>query len=216
MQPYSSATMCDLIDVTLFKYNHIDNLIWTRCLNQLDFIEVRQDSIVVTPEQLIMVFELNFERELDRIRSMPFDLVHKDATSLYFLTKILYDFDRLKFVKLTLNKTRHFSRTVEDNQNNKEIRYSFKVLKMTIRMNEFFNMKELKAINPHLIKVGLLDQDKPYKEIKMQHFVNVLENMLNMDDSLSDQVAESLGFMVDFMDPKMIGDDPDVMLVTDW
>ena len=216
MQPYSSATMCDLIDVTLFKYNHIDNLIWTKCLNQVDFIEINQDTIVITPEQLIQVLELNFERELDRIRSMPFDLVHKDATSLYFLMRILSDFDRLKFIKLTLNRTRHFSRTVEDNQKNKEIRYSFRVLKMTIRMNEFFNLKELRNINPHLIKVGLLNADKPYNEVKMQHFINVLENMLNMDDSLSDADAESLGFMVDFMDPKMIGDDPDVMLVTDW
>ena len=47
MRVYSAAAMCDVIDVTLFKFNHYDNLIWTKALNQLDYLQADDNSIII-------------------------------------------------------------------------------------------------------------------------------------------------------------------------
>ena len=100
MQGFNTGSMCDIIDITLYKFNHYDNLIWTKCINQLDYTQYNEDSIVVTPYQLKTLLHLNFKRELLKIRAISYELIHKDANSLYFLDTILKDFDKLnKWVK---------------------------------------------------------------------------------------------------------------------
>ena len=97
MDSFNTASMCDVIDITLYKFNYYDNLIWTKCLNQLDYSNVNEDSILITPYQLRLLLDLNFKRELMKIRAIALELIHRDANSIYFLNKILTDFDRLKY-----------------------------------------------------------------------------------------------------------------------
>ena len=216
MQIYNSADFVDVIDVTLFKFNHYDNLIWTKCLNQLDYMQVDEDSILVTPDQLEALFEANFERDLRRIKSITFELVHKDASSLFFLHKILEDFYRLKWIKLTISRRRNFSRIVEDFEKSaRHIKYSYKIVSATLRLNEFLPYETLTTLNPLFEKVGLIDNIKPYARHKIKRIIHSIELILNTEDVSEDQ-AEALSMLLDFIDPKMEGDNPDMMLVTEW
>jgi hypothetical protein len=36
------------VDVTLYRYNHLDNRLWVQMKNELDYIEVSDDSIIVS------------------------------------------------------------------------------------------------------------------------------------------------------------------------
>lgn len=213
---YNPGTMVDVIDVTLFKYNHYDNLIWTKCLNQVDYMPVREDEIIINPYQLQMLLDVNFERELNRLKSVNFDLVHKDASSLFFLIKMLEDFENLKWIKLSLNRKRHFSRMVEDySGSTRQIKYSFKILKMTARLSHMLPIDVVRSLNKILKKVSLVDMQKPYHTIRLKTVVIALEAALNTVD-MNDEQAEALSHILDCFDSKMEGDNPEVLFVTDW
>jgi hypothetical protein len=215
MNHIDTASLCDIIDITLYKFNHYDNLIWTKCLNQVDYTQIDEDSILVTPYQLQMMLNLNFKRDLMKIRAITFDLIHTDANSLYFLDKILGDFTRLKWIKLTLSKTRNFSRTVKINENATQIKYSFKIVKATFRLNEIFEDAELKKINPILHKYDLIPRNKPYQLQPAVKILNALDAALN-HTSVSDNDAELLAIILDALSFKIENDNPDILLVTDW
>jgi hypothetical protein len=215
MKIYNSSDFVDVIDVTLFKYNHYDNLIWTKCLNQLDYMRVDDESILVTPYQLETMFEYNFEKEIRRIKAITFELIHKDASSLFFLHKIVEDFGRLKWIKLTLSKRRNFSRVIEDFENTtRQIKYSYKILRATVRLSEFIDVHEIKKINPLLRSAGLIGE-KPYNSMPIKRLTMGVESILGSED-MSDQTAESLAMILDIIDHKLEGDNPEVLLVTDW
>jgi len=215
MKIYSSAVMCDVIDVTLFKFNHYDNLIWTKCLNQLDYMRVDENTIVVSPYQLQTLLDLNFNRELKRIKSITFELIHRDASSLFFLDKIVEEFENLKWIKLSLSKSRTFSRMIEDFEgSNRQIKYSYKILKATIRLTDFLQISDVVKLNTVLKDIGLII-DKPYKSHKVRDMIIQLEMAMN-SDMVDDHTAEVISFILDTLDNKMEGDNPDILLVTDW
>lgn len=216
MQGFNTASMCDIIDITLYKYNHYDNLIWTKCLNQIDFMRYDEDSILVTPYQLEMLLDINFKRDLMKIRAISFELIHRDANSLYFIDKILKDFGKLKWIKLTLSKTRNFSRAVKvSNTTDQQIKYSFKIVKATLRLNELFDIQQIASINPVLKKLNVIENEKPYNLIKAGSLLNALDIALNTYE-LDDDQAEILATMLDALSFKIENDNPDILLVTDW
>lgn len=206
--------MCDIIDITLFKFNHYDNLIWTKCLNQVDYMRVDADSILVSPNQLKQLLDLNFKRDLLKIRAITFELIHRDANSLYFLDRILGDFSRLKWIKITLSKSRNFSRMVKIN-NDKQIKYSFKIVKATLRLNELFDWDQIQLINPVLKDLKLIDKNKPYAALNVGTILNKLETALNYE-TVSDDQAEIIGLIIDTLSFKIETDNADILLVTDW
>lgn len=215
MREFPTASMCDVIDVTLHKFNYYDNLIWTKCLNQIDYTIINEDAILVTPRQLQLLFEYNFERELRKLEATTSELIHKDANSLYFLDKIINEFTRLKWIKLSLSRSRHFSRLTEMN-GNKTIRYSFKILKTTLRLNEVFEDKDIKILNPILSKLGLIDNNLQYKRVSVNSIISRIDSAINGGMELSDYDVELLASLLELFEFKVEQDNPEVLLVTDW
>ena len=215
MQQFSSSSMCDVIDITLFKSNYYDNLIFTKCLNQVDYTIINDESILVTPRQLRELLDLNFTRELRKLGTVNSELLHRDANSIYFIDRFLEDFTNLKWVKLNLNNSRNFSRLVETN-GQKSIKYSFKILKTTFRLNHVFTVEEIQILNPVLMQYGLLKHGTPYNTIKTTNLLDVIEEAINTDSSLDDPAVDLLARMIDSIEFKMEIDNPEVLLVTDW
>lgn len=214
MREFSSATMCDVIDVTLNKFNYYDNLIWTKCLNQVDYSIIDEDSILVTPRQLNALFELNFERILRKLEATTPELIHFDAHSIYFIDRLNTEFERLKWVKLTLSKDRNFSRVVEVN-GQKSIKYSFKVLKTTLRLSELFPAEDVQKINQPLKDLGLIGEN-PYNRVSVRQLVSNIDAGINGGLELTEDQVEILATILDVLDFKIETDNPEVLLVTDW
>jgi hypothetical protein len=215
MRVYSAAAMCDVIDVTLFKFNHYDNLIWTKALNQLDYLQADDNSIIISPEQMQLLLDSNFGREIKRIKATTFELIHRDASSIFFLDKIVEEFENLKWIKLSLSKSRSFSRMVEDFEGgNRQIKYSYKILKATLRLSDFLPVADINRINKPLKQIGIII-DKPYKTHATRDLVMQIEMAMN-SDTVDDTSAEILSFILDVIDNKLEGDNPDILFVTDW
>jgi len=213
MDSFNTASMCDVIDITLYKFNYYDNLIWTKCLNQLDYSNVNEDSILVTPYQLRLLLDLNFKRELMKIRAIALELIHRDANSIYFLNKILTDFDRLKYIKLTFSKSRYFSRMVQIDDD-KQIKYSFKILRATLRLNQILSFDQIKAINPVLKELNII-KDKQYSRGSTGDLLRLFERALNTMD-ITDEQVDILAVLMDVLSYKLETDNPEILLVTDW
>lgn len=214
MQPFSPSSMCDVIDITLYKFNYYDNLIWTKCLNQIDYMVVDDDSILVTPRQLDALFELNFERTLRKLEATTPELIHRDAHSIYFIDRLNREFSRLKWVKLTLSRNRKFSRITEVN-GVKNIKYSFKVVKTTLRLSELFEQKDIESLNPILKQLNVI-KDKPYNRLSTQQLINKIDGAINGGLELNDHEVELLASILDILDFKIESDNPELLLVTDW
>ena len=129
--------------------------------------------------------------------------------------KINSIFILLKWIKLTLSKRRNFSRVIEDFENTtRQIKYSYKILRATVRLSEFIDVHEIKKINPLLRSAGLIGE-KPYNSMPIKRLTMGVESILGSED-MSDQTAESLAMILDIIDHKLEGDNPEVLLVTDW
>jgi hypothetical protein len=213
MRHFNTGSVCNVIDITLYKFNYYDNLIWTKCLNQINFVRINESSILMTPDQLRSLFEHNFKRELIKTRSIAFELAHKEANSIYFINELLNDFNKLKWIKLTQSKTRKFSRVV-DFKDQKQLSFSFKILKITLRLSEILQLDEIKLINPILKKYNLI-KNKPYNTVRLSDVLKSFDNCLNTEDVTDDQ-ADALSIVMDVIDYKCEMDNPEVILVTDW
>ena len=153
MRYFNTGSVCNVVDITLYKFNYYDNLIWTKCLNQIDFIKIDESSILITPNQLRALFERNFKREIIKTRSISFELIHKEANSIYFINELLKDFDNLKWIKLTQSKSRKFSRVVEI-KDHKELRFSFRILKITLRLSDILDFEQTEQHSSTIDKHG--------------------------------------------------------------
>ena len=124
---YDFNDVATVVDATLFKYNYIDNKILTLVKNQLDYRVVNDGSLLVSKEQLSLFLKENFQSDINRINATGFEQFHKEATTIYFLHKILTDFTNLEYIKLTINKNKSYSR-LSDIDGIKTLRFNFKVL----------------------------------------------------------------------------------------
>jgi hypothetical protein len=175
MRNFSILDSTDIIDVILFKYNYYDNKIWTGVKNQIDYIDVDNQSILVSPKELKKYIENTYPNEINKFRSIGSEFLHKDANSIYFISMMLKEMSRLKWIKLTLDKSKNYSRMIDNKETGKRITFSFKVLHVTFRLFEMFDDEELKNLNVVLKKLNILYDNKPYHRHKLVNVLNRLD-----------------------------------------
>ena len=66
-----------------------------------------------------------------------------------------------------------------------------------------------------MLKSANLIGEKPYNSMPIKRLTMGVESILGSQD-MSDQTAEALAVILDIIDHKMEGDNPEVLLVTDW
>jgi hypothetical protein len=215
---FSALNTVDVIDVVLYRYNYYDNRIWTGVKNQLDFIEINEQSVLVSPYYLKSYVEKTYPNELNRFKSIGSEFLHKDANSIYFVNSILSNMSKLKWIKLTLDKTRRYSRLVVDpNGGEKRINFSYKILHATIKLYEIFDDEEsLASITRVLTELNLLEKGIPYQRNELATVTYKLDNWLNEASFEQEEDVEVVASLLDILDPKFEGDNPEILLVTDY
>ena len=215
---FSTTDTVDVIDIILYKYNYYDNKIWTGVKNKMDFIPVNEQSVLISPTLLKDYIDKAYPNELNKFKSIGSEFLHKDANSIYFMHLMLSQMKHLKWVKLTLDKSKNYSRLVADGTGEKRISFSYKILHATFRLYNIFDEDEdFEGINKILYSIDLLSKGKPYKRHKLSDMLDKLEmwmeaNALDFDNEL----VECIGILLDTIEPKMEGDNPEVLLVTDY
>jgi hypothetical protein len=209
-----------VIDITLHKYNHLDNRLWVQIKNDLNYIDVDGDSVLVDVDELRNLIEVNYASMINTVKSVGSDFLHKKVNSIYFIYGILIDFSNLKFIKVTKSCDKKFTRLLEI-EGDKMLKFDFKVLSMTLRLHDWFYTEELKILNPILEELKILEEGIPYNRIKLIDLVDSLEGWL--DREMSEQISETAKHdpvplvteLIELIDPKIERDNPLLLLITD-
>jgi hypothetical protein len=208
------------VDVTLHRYNHLDNRLWTQIRNQLDYVEIDEMSVVVTLSQLASLLDNNYMPMINRIKSTGVDSLHKQVNSPYFIYMMCVDMENLQLIKLTMSHDKKFSRLIE-NDGMKILKFDFRILSMTIKLHDIFEIEDLAVINPILESLGILEEDVPYSRLPIVEILDLLDNWveLEMDNDLIEGEPDAVPLIttiLDLIDIKVEGDNPLTLLVTDY
>lgn len=206
------------INATLYKYNYLDNQIWTRLKNTVDYIEIEHDSILVSSDQLIEFLEINYRPIVNRIKAVGAEFLHKEVNTPWFLYAVLNEMQDLQYIKFNLNCDKKYTRLVEID-GDKMIKFDFKVLSMTINFYDFFTKTELDRLNKSLVRLNLFEEGVPYLRMLLVDFLNKIDDFVsksyNADESVKKE-ADLLASFMDLVDPKLERDNPLVLFVTDY
>ena len=205
------------IDVTLYRYNYLDNKLWTQLKNQVDYIEVDQNSIIVTRSQLEAIIAANYSGEINKIKSTGSKFFHTQVNSIYFIWAMVQEMSNLQFIKLTRSLDKDYTRLLNTTEDEKTIEFDFKLLSITIKLAEIFDTEEVKVINKALYHLGILDEDEPYTRLKAVEVIGALDDLLNNseDEILSERVG-ILSELLEIFTFKIERDNPLTLLVTDY
>lgn len=211
MFDFDMSLLPTAIDVTLYKYNYIDYKIFTQLNNQVDFIQVDSDSIIVSSNQLRYFLEENYRSDLNKFKSIGSEMIHKEINSTFFLHKMCEEMENLKYIKITLSMKKDYTRMV-DLDGTKLLQFNFKVMSATIRLTDIFSEKDLKSANRALEKIGIFKNGIPFVRIKGKDLGSIIDS--NMDDEDRDFVP--LLDILDILEHKIEQDDSLVLLITDY
>lgn len=206
------------IDVTLYKYNYIDNKLWIQIKNQLDYIEVDETSIIITKQQLHTILIENYSNEINKIKSTGSKFFHNQVNTIYFVWMLVKEMSNLQYIKLTLNSDKSYTRLLIADDGAKTIEFDFKILSTTIRLTDIFELNEIAFINQMLVDLKLLQSDETYVRLQALDLINMVDDYLSeLDDE--DELEESTATIADFLELftyKIEKDNPLTLLVTDY
>lgn len=211
---YDFNEVVTVVDATLYKYNYLDNKIITLLKNQLDYRNVNDGSYLVSKDQLKALLDSNFKNDINRINATGFEQFHKEATSIYFLNKMINDFVNLEYIKLTVSKNKSYSR-LSELDGVKTLRFNFKVLAGTLKLYDIFqNEKDLSQINSILISLGLMQRNVPYARHHASHIFGALDSLVRTNEG-NKNIDPALDLM-DCIEDKIQDDNPKILLITDY
>ena len=214
MQQFEFSSMPTAIDVTLYKYNYIDNKLWAQIQNDLDFIELGNDSIMVSSSQLKVILDRYYQNSINRIKSVGSDFLHKEINTVFFLYQLLMEMENLQYIKFTLSKDKKYSRIVE-NGGVKMIQFSFKLLTATFRLFDLYDEFELPLVNKILEELDILEPGVPYTRLNAKELYDSILFYLEEKDP-EDVEARIVTEILEILESKIEKEDPLILLITDY
>ena len=205
-------TFSEVVDITLYRYNSVDNKIWAMLKSLDSHKKLSSHSLLVSADALKAILLNNFRKEINRVESLHGSIVHKEATSIYFLWKMLEDLVGLRWVKFTLNSNVSYNRVV-DIDDMKTIKYSVKVIRGTLRLFDLFKAGQLPLINAVLHKADVLRPKQQFTIIKTDDLIAKLDRLLNENNS--SEIVTPINFLLQEIEPYQT-DNPELLLVTDF
>jgi len=202
------------IDVTLYKYNYIDNKLWAQIQNDTDFIELGNDSIMISSTQLKFVLDKYYQSSINKIKSVGSDFIHKEINTVFFLFQILLEMENLQYIKLTLNKDKKYSRIIETD-GVKMIQFSFKLLTATLRLYDLYEDDELPLVNKILEELEVFEEGIPYVRLNAKELYDSILFYLEEKDP-EDLEAGIVTDILDILESKIEKEDPLILLITDY
>lgn len=206
------------IDVTLYKYNYIDNKLWVQLKNQVDYITVGPNSIIISKEQLQAILLKNYSDEINKIKSTGSKFFHNQVNTIYFTWMLIEEMLNLQYIKLTLNSDKSYSRLLTTEGGEKTIEFDFKLLTTTVKLSNIFELDEIQVINQVLNSLGILKPDQTYVRLNAIELINIVDGYL-ADLDQNNEFIESSAIIVDFLElftSKIERDNPLTLLITDY
>lgn len=207
-----------LISVILYRYNYIDYRLLTLIKNELAWNSAGDGSILVSVSQLKMLIELNYQSSINLFRVANLENRQQYTNSIYFIWQLINNYPNLKWFIFTLDNNANYTRVFETNQG-KVLRFAYRFMQGTVRLTEFWDSDMIRAINPFLVRFGLLDKSIPYKRVLAQDLIAILDGLIMGADDSDQFKKEHTVKIIEFLDKfddKFEKDNPNLLLITDY
>lgn len=202
----------EVVEIMLFKYNMIDARLWSLIKRAPISRKVNDSSLVIGKQDLRRVIEANFRSEINKFRSVENAMVYKDATSVYFIWKMLEEMEGLLWIKINLSLNAKYSRIVSIDHIN-TIKFSIKIVRGTFRTFDYFKSNELSLVNTIFEKAGILKQNTAYGKISLASMLSALDIFLTTFNTV--EMASVVERVIDVLE-RYENDNPEVLIVTDY
>lgn len=201
----------EVIDITLYKYNSIDLKLWGLLKRHYNSKELSKGSVLISVNDLKNIVNEYYYDDLNRIESVGESLLHKEATTIYFIKKIFENKTNLRWLKVNLNKNINYQRIVNIDQI-KTIKFGIKTIRGTFRVFDHFNSHQVYVINKLLNKMDLLNTDEYFKVIKTTVLMNKINNYLVVNNT--NEIYNLLNALIQYFEAYET-DNPEILLITD-
>lgn len=204
-----------IIDTTFYRYNYIEYKMWAQIRNQLDYREMGDNSMIISAQQLRTFISTNYSSELSKVDSYGFHVPRKDATSIYFLHRVASEMINLKYLKITLDSDKSFTRVLEDDKE-QTIKYDFAILKARLDLSDIFASPELKKLNSVLEGLGLLKIGIPYSNHPTDLIFTKLNSYLDLTEDENSIECQLIAALLDAIELSLDKENPMLLLITDY
>ena len=168
----------EIIAATLYKYNSIDNKLFTLLMDNCKY-KKHKGTYIIKSSDVGEVLKSNFKDKLEKLEILPDASLHKSADSIYFLNKILTEMKNLRWFQFTLDKNATYNRLSFDEEGNKTIDFDFKVIRGSFRTFDIFEQNEIKHVN-HVLREVRCITDLQYSLVKLNSLVRRLESLSDL------------------------------------
>jgi len=202
----------EIVDIILYKYNMVDSKLWSLIKKDNGHRKIDKDSVLVGAEGLKHIILNNFRSEINKFNSLEGSVVYKEATSVYFIWKMLEEMESLMWIKCNLNKNASYTRIVTTDEV-KTIKFSLRPIRGTFRTFDHFNRHELPLVNEILYKSRILNTGDNYDTIKLAEMLNRLDHYLSFNNT--SEVSFAISTIINQLEDYE-SDNPEVLVITDF
>lgn len=214
------------VNITLYKYNYIDNLIISIIRKNSKFISLPDNNgLIIEKENLIKILNTYFKNELLNAQNLTEITIKKDISSIYFINRIINNFHNLKYININISKKRNFTRVLELTKERKTLNFDIRVISSILDLPKYFTTTEqLKRINTLLKRINLIKEDdfitgKAFYYIDAQEFMTRIidiEEYFIENSKLKEQYIETIDVLYSLIDQKYENDNSKLLIVTDY
>jgi hypothetical protein len=205
-------TFSEVTDIVLYRYNSIDAKIWSLIKRTSNYRELDVDSILVDASTLHSILLTYFRSDINKFQAVETSMIYKEATSTYFIWKMLEDIKNLRWVKIDLIKNAGYSRIVRVDEM-KTIKFSIKIIRGTFRTFDHFNRQQLPHINSILLRSKILKDNSHYGVIKLGDMLRLLDMFLSEHNTSEN--AQAILPIIEALE-LFENDNPEVLVITDY
>ena len=205
-------TFSEVIDIVLYRYNKVDAKLWALIKKSKDHRVLDKDSILVGSDKIRSILLNHFRNEINKFQAIETTMVYKEATSVYFIWRMIEDLEKLRWVKIDLVKNAGYSRIVTVDEM-KTIKFSIKVLRGSFRTFDYFNKQQLPVVNMILFRSGILSGNTHYRVIKLGDMLRSLD--LFLSEHNTSEIAQPVSIIINNLEAYE-NDNPEVLVITDY
>lgn len=202
----------EVAEIILYRYNAIDAKLWSLIKRSPETRRVDESSVVVSKKFIQSIVENNFKSEINKFRAVESSIIYKDATSIYFIWRMIEDMHGLLWIKVNLSMNAKYSRIVSVDHIN-TIKFSIKTVRGTFRTFDYFEESELPLVNAVLHKASILSLNRPYARVRLAAMLNALDVFLTTFNTV--EMANIIERIMEALERYEV-DNPEVLVVTDY
>lgn len=201
----------EVLSITLFKYNSIDNKVYNIILNEYTY-KSHLNTILVKKEDINRLIHRYFKDEILKIPLIPTEVLYKEVNTIYFLNKIINEMVNLRWFQISFSKNAKYNRVnLDEKSGEKHLNFIYKSIRGSYRTFDFFKEKDIPDVNEVLKKVGCI-KDLNYSLVKLKALSDRLEKLKDSGSDIEKVISTK---MIDQFN-LWYNDNPEALIITDY